>query len=434
MNGYGSNGGYGQSPFDNRGGYSRSSTGNQRQRSRDSSDNQQGMMPHNVSNANPQFNRNNNFFGQPLDSLNHQGPYQQSMYRPLQSPTGLVTLGNWHQQSRDDQPPPPPPRYDPQFAPAQQWNQGYNASGRSQLSEDVQGPPIAREPWDRIPLAPQTPRFQQSLVDRARAPPGSGNSIPHQQFEPSRSDWNNNFVNGSQDPDNNSRDVGPAPRTQGRRPPPSFHNQRRQISNDQLPRSRVVHSGRIAKSNRHTVQKLKSGQATKPRAELICAWCDQKGHPVRDCNSKVDAYGYIGCCPRCNKKHSYDDCDASEKVRRPNDDTHFLVERRAGKPLVYTRKDVRTILGFREYSEGKGYPIAPITALRLASEGYFNQTRYSEKWSDDQKYTDPAWAVEDGRHIAPRGGLAHPLALQRYEDLHAKDEGSDGVQIKKVES
>jgi hypothetical protein len=36
----------------------------------------------------------------------------------------------------------------------------------------------------------------------------------------------------------------------------------------------------------------------KKRPELECAWCTKKGHSLKDCNSKVDQYGFVRRCPR----------------------------------------------------------------------------------------------------------------------------------------
>lgn len=147
------------------------------------------------------------------------------MYRPPQSPAGLVTLGDWNQQSRDGQP--PPPRYGSQFAPAQQWNQGYSASNFSQFGDQAHQPLITQQPWHHVqlppsqfysenfsnqPLAPAPQPFQHSFVDLPAALPGSGNSIPgHQQFAPSRPEQSSDsFVNRGQHPYDNDREVVPA--------------------------------------------------------------------------------------------------------------------------------------------------------------------------------------------------------------------------------
>ncbi|KUJ17834.1 uncharacterized protein LY89DRAFT_733655 [Mollisia scopiformis] len=191
-------------------------------------------------------------------------------------------------------------------------------------------------------------------------------------------------------------------------PPPHhpYHQSSSARSRGNAPR------GRGALTQQSGIQKKKktaAGDKQLPRSKVRCGWCKAVGHYLCDCESKIDQKGFICGCPICNvpeEEHNLDSCPFRNK--RPNNYQYYAGERRHGKAPLKVNFDLSSIVGFEE---DKWRPHTPEYARSLG-RSHRTRFRYEEKWSDNQRIMDPAWAKWEEElkqdPDAPPPSLLHP--------------------------
>jgi hypothetical protein len=155
-----------------------------------------------------------------------------------------------------------------------------------------------------------------------------------------------------------------------------------------------------------TQQQSKAQAAQKPQQTQKCGACNQKGHILGECTRKVDFYGFLIGCPRCNTtKHNIDQCTGpthgKKKGKKPTlSDLWFLmVLRRIGKPPVRSALDFRFINPER-WARLERYP----------QTCQFAAARRNNKIGQgvDERIEDPSWANPDSVR-----SQVHPLEANR---------------------
>jgi len=133
-----------------------------------------------------------------------------------------------------------------------------------------------------------------------------------------------------------------------------------------------------------------------------CGACYQPGHILADCTRKIDKYGFLCGCPRCNTaKHNFDDCVGmpwGKKMKKPklSDYWYWVVIKRLGKPPLRSRLD------FRFVNEGKW---AALTKLHPQTYQFAAAHRKHQIYQGiDEKMEDPSW-----EHPESIGSQIHPL-------------------------